>query len=89
MKNTPNENDVNDILPTFRELLLSSSVHCKLNCSDHAASSCWSLRRKVLWKMKNVKSCFGSDVVVRSIHRHMTQLDTCRWWWRVMPWVRH
>jgi len=29
--------------------------------------------------MKNVKGCFGSDVVPRSIRNHMTQLDT-RWW---------
>jgi len=39
MKITANENDINDILQTFRQLLLSSSVHCKLNCSDLAASS--------------------------------------------------
>jgi len=29
MKITPKENDTNDILQTFRQLLLSSSVHCK------------------------------------------------------------
>jgi len=39
MKITANENDTNDILQTFRSLLLSSSVHCKLNSSDLAASS--------------------------------------------------
>jgi len=38
---------------------------------------------------KNAKGCFGSDVVARSIRSHMTQLDTCRWWWRVTSWVRH
>jgi len=42
MKITANENDTKDILQTFRLLLLSSSVHCKLNCGDHAASSYWS-----------------------------------------------
>ena len=39
--------------------------------------------------MKNAKGWFGSDVVVRSIRSHMTQLDTHRWWWHVMSWVRH
>jgi len=39
MKITANENDTNDILQTLRELLLSSSVCCKLNCSDLPASS--------------------------------------------------
>jgi len=38
MKITANENDFNDILQTFWKLLLSSSVDCKLNCSDLAAS---------------------------------------------------
>jgi len=38
MKITANENDTNDILQTFQLLLLSPLVHCKLNCSDHAAS---------------------------------------------------
>ena len=58
-------------------------MFCKLNCSDHAAGSYWSLSRKALWKMKNAKGCFGSDVVARSIRSHMTQLDTRRWWWRL------
>jgi len=50
----------------------------------------WSVRRKALWKMKNAKCCFGSDVVVRSIRNVVTWLlDTCRWWWRVTSWVRH
>jgi len=39
--------------------------------------------------MKNAKGSFGSDVVARSIRSHMTQLDTRRWWWCVMSWVRH
>jgi len=39
MKITASENDTNDILQTFRELLLSSSVHCKLNCNDHATET--------------------------------------------------
>jgi len=38
--------------------------------------------------MKNAKRCFGSDVLARSIHNHMTQLDTCRRWCRVTSWVR-
>jgi len=37
MKITANEYDINDILLTFRLLLLSSSVHCELNCCDLAA----------------------------------------------------
>jgi len=46
MKITANGNDTNDILH-------------KLNCSNQAAGSYWSLRRKALWKMKNAKGCFG------------------------------
>jgi len=33
MKITTMENDTYNLLETFRWLLLSSSVHCKLNCS--------------------------------------------------------
>jgi len=32
MKITANENDANDMLQTFRQLLLSSSVHCTDQC---------------------------------------------------------
>jgi len=39
MKIMANENDTNNILQTFRWLVLWSSVHCKLNCSDHATGS--------------------------------------------------
>jgi len=39
--------------------------------------------------MKNAKGCFGSDVVARSIHSHMIQLDTRRWWCCVTSWARH
>jgi len=72
MEITAIENDINDILQTFRQLLLSSSMHYKLNCSDHAASSYWSVRRKSLWKMKNAKGCFGSDVVARKLKHLVT-----------------
>jgi len=37
--------------------------------------------------MKNAKGCFGNDVVARSIRSHMTQLDTCQWWWHITSWV--
>ena len=48
MKITASENDINDISQTFRLRLISSSVHYKLKCSDHGASSYWSLTRKAL-----------------------------------------
>jgi len=35
-----------------------------------------------------MKGCFCSEVVVRSICSHMTQLDRCWWWWCLMSWVR-
>jgi len=44
----------------------------KIDCSDHAAGSFWSFRRKTLSKLENAKGCFGRNVVVRSIRAHMT-----------------
>jgi len=38
LKITANENDINDILQTFRLLLLSSSVHCK--CTHEIKTHC-------------------------------------------------
>jgi len=81
-------NDTNDILQTFRYLLLSSSVHGNrtavilLQVIGHSGE-------KRCKKMKSAKGCFSSDVVVRSIHTHMTQLDTHQWWWHVMSRVKH
>jgi len=47
---------------------------------EKSAVKKWKTRRAVtavtLWREAYVRS-------------HMTQLDTRRWWWRVMSWVRH
>jgi len=40
-------------------------------------------------RCKKWKTQRAVSVVTRSIRSHMTQLDTHRWWWRVMSWVRH
>ena len=79
MKITANQNDINDILQMFQLLLLTSSVHCKQNCIDLATRSCGQSGEMRCKTVKNVKGCFGSDVVARSIRSHMTQLDTRRW----------
>ena len=47
------------------------------------------IQEKSAEKMKNAKGCFSSDVVARSIRSHMTQLDTCQWWWHVTSQVKH
>jgi len=62
---------------------MTSSVHCKLNCSDHAAG-CVLIGQsgeKRCERCKSAKDSFSSDVVLvaRSIRSHMTQLDTRRW----------
>jgi len=44
-------------------MLPSSSVHLQLNCSDRAPSSYGQSAKKRCSKVKNTKSCYGSDVV--------------------------
>jgi len=90
---TPHENflrtpQINNILQTFVN-----------SCYHHQCIANWTAmillqllmvsHEKSAVRMKNAKGCFGSDVVARSIRSHMTQLDTCRWWWRVASWLKH
>jgi len=59
-------------------------VHCKLNCSDHAASSCWSLRRKALWKKKNAKGCFVI-IVCKILCERLSNTFPVTW----KLWIKH
>jgi len=77
----------------MKTILMTYCKRFDSSCDHHQCIANWTAviflqvlmdsQEKSAVKMKNAQGCFGSDVVARSTGSHVTQPDTCRWWWRV------